>query len=57
MPRDYEEHLLKQSLPPYKLDKRKILADLLGYCDISLVIDELNQLPEADRKLIKKFLH
>lgn len=56
MPRDYEEHLLKQSLPPYKLDKRKILGDLLGYCDISLVIDELNQLPEADREQIKKFI-
>lgn len=54
--RDFEEHLLEQSRPPYKLDKRKILADLLGYCDVSLVIDELNQLPEADREQIKKFL-
>jgi len=58
MPRDYEEHLLKQSAPPYKLDKRKILADLINYMDVSEVIDVLNStLSEADRESIKKFLH
>lgn len=58
MPRDYEEHLLKQSVPPYKLDKRKILADLVGYMDISAIIDVLNSsLSEEDRLLVKKFLH
>jgi hypothetical protein len=58
MPRDYEEHLLKQSIPPYKLDKRKILTDLLGYMDISETIDVMNEnLSDQDRLLVKKFLH